>query len=302
MESTLEQKKVSLQWEYICCNICGRDDTAVYHKETVEHFGQELDFQIVRCRHCQLVYTNPRLSEHNATYLYDNSSDEQFQAHGQAKMVVFKPAITEIKNFLNKNPSNENKLLDIGCGSGHFMQLAQNNGFDVTGIEPAETSAHYARNIMNMPVICDDMKNVQLPHESFDAITLWDVIEHVSDPRAVLEQVNKWLKPGGIVALRFPSATWQKIKGIVLQRLLHSKRPSFGPTMHLYFFNEDTFTTIANKAGLEVVKVKSTSNETNANSSLINRIKSVSNYVMASYEKISGKHPGNLEIYCRKPL
>jgi 2-polyprenyl-3-methyl-5-hydroxy-6-metoxy-1,4-benzoquinol methylase len=291
-----------IAWENVPCNLCGRDETMIYHRERLPYFGRELDFQIVKCRHCGLVYTNPRLTEHNATYL--RASDDNpavIESHGQAKKCVFDGALNEIAKLRNSGESVTcGKLLDIGCGSGHFLHAARGRSFEVTGIEPARVPADYAINKFSVPVINTDVLNVDLPENSFDVITAWDVIEHVSDPNAVLRQCVSWLKPGGIMALRFPSATWQKIKGVLFHQLLASSHAAFGPTMHLYFFNEDTFSRMAQQVGLEVLQVKTTPTETNAQGPLLNALKVISGIVVRSCEVISGKNIGNLEVYCRK--
>jgi len=291
-----------VDWEYVPCNLCGRDDTELYHLERLPYFEEVLDFEIVRCRHCSLVYTNPRLSDHNATYLLASSDDtDQIEQHAAAKATVFETALDEIISLqAEQDRRTPGTLLDVGCGSGHFLARAQKRGFDVTGIEPVKIAADYAANVLHMPVIQQDILQSELTPNSFDVITAWDVIEHVNDPRAVLAQCVKWLKPGGIMALRFPSSTWQKIKGAILHGLLSSSRAVFSSTMHLYFFNEQTFTTMAHDVGLEVIHTKTTPAESNTGSTIFDGIKVISNHVLRTMESLSSKHFGNLEVYCRK--
>ncbi len=291
-----------IAWENVPCNLCGCDDAMLYHRERLPYFDKELDFQIVKCRHCGLVYTNPRLTEHNATYLRaSDDNPEAIESHGQAKKCVFDGALDEIVKLQNfSEAAGGKKLLDIGCGSGHFLHAARGRGFEVTGIEPAKVPADYAMHTFSVPVINTDVLDADLPENSFDVITAWDVIEHVSDPKAVLRRCVSWLEPGGIMALRFPSATWQKIKGVLFHQLLASKHAAFGPTMHLYFFNEDTFSQMAQQAGLEVLQVKTTPTETNARGPLLNTLKVISGIVVRSCEVISGKNIGNLEVYCKR--
>ena len=81
-----------VRWERVACNICDSDDTDVYHHERLPYFDKILDFQIVRCRNCGLVYTNPRLADHNATYLYAGSDDpDEIERHDLAKAAVLRP-------------------------------------------------------------------------------------------------------------------------------------------------------------------------------------------------------------------
>ena len=296
-------KTVSLDWESVCCNLCGADDPELYHRERLPYFDQMLTFDIVRCRQCHLVYTNPRLADHNRTYLYPHCADPQsISDHDQAKQQVFIGALAQTDRLQSLAPEKRPpRLLDIGCGSGHFLNLARQRGFEVYGIEPAPASADYAENRHGLSVIRDDILHADLPPASFDVITAWDVIEHVSDPQAVLRQCVAWLRPGGIMALRFPSARWQKIKAVILHRLLSSPRPVFSPTMHLYFFNPDTFARLARQVHLEIIRVKTTPLERNAENHLVDAAKTIASITLRALASLSGAHLGNLEIYCRKP-
>ena len=287
------------RWEWVRCNLCGRDEPELYHREQLPYFNQLLDFDIVRCKCCGLVYTNPRLAYHNATYLRDSGDNpEQIERHARAKERIFKGALDEIISRQQKKSLGS--LLDVGCGSGHFAAHARKRGFEVLGIEPAATAADYAARVMDIPVINQEAGKVELPAEGFDVITAWDVIEHVGDPQALMKRCVGWLRPGGIMALRFPSASWQKIKGTILHGLLSSSRSAFSATIHLYFFSEDTFRQMANRAGLEILQTKTTGFEINSASRVFDGIKIVSDRLLRGIETLSGKHLGNLEVYCRK--
>ncbi len=296
------QEARPVEWEYVLCNLCKRDKTEVYHRERLGYFDAELDFQIVQCRHCGLVYTNPRIAEHNATYLQENLESVQvLSEHDRAKAKVFHQALDEIE-WLQKQPGQRKpgRLLDVGCGSGQFLMEARQRDYDVCGIEPARKYAEYARREHDVNVLQCNVSKAEIEAESCDVITLWDVIEHVADPCAVMQQRAGWLKPGGIMALRFPSASWQKIKGVIYQKLLFNQQVSFGGSMHLYFFSPNTISQLAQEASLEVTKIKTTPAEMNAQSKLKNSLKATSQFIVRTCETISGRHLGNLEVYCRK--
>lgn len=288
-----------VRWERVNCNLCGQDDTEVYHRERLGYFDQLLDFTIVRCRHCGLVYTNPRLVDHNATYLYASSEDvDEIEAHAQAKRHIFDQALNEILHWQKRlGATRFGTLLDMGCGHGHFLNSARKQGFSVLGIEPAEVPARYAEEVFQLRVMQDEVARIDLEPESFDVITMWDVIEHMSDPQRVLRHCSRWLKPGGILALRFPSSTWQKIKGI---SFASRNRATFGATIHLYFFNDHTFTEMARRVGLDVLRIRTTGAEANTNNAILNSVKKASYAAIRAIETVSGKSLGNLEVYCQK--
>ena len=290
------------RWEWVPCNLCGRDDTDIYHRERLPYFNRMLDFTIVRCRSCRLVYTNPRLADHNATYLLHNlDHPEQLEKHARAKKTVFDSALKKIISL--QKPFTDNakpRLLDLGSGSGHFLAHARRRGFDVRGVEPAPAPAQYARENLNVPVINQDLTQVDFPPECFDVITAWDVLEHLGDPRAALDRSLRWLRPGGIFAARFPSPAWQKIKGLIFHRLLAGTHPAFAPTIHLYFFSPRTFARLARLVGLKVLLTRTTAPEPNTDNFSLNCLKFLSHAALRCCETFS-RHPlGNLEVYCRK--
>ena len=299
------QVEAAIEWEWVPCNLCEHDETEAYYQERLPYFGEMLGFHIVRCRHCGLVYTNPRLTDHNAVYLCSDSDDTiQIEKHARAKADVFATALNEIESKLSCDTLGQARsgyrLLDIGSGSGHFLAAARERGFDVCGIEAAKASADFAVRNFGVPVLNKDLYQVELPVENYDVITAWDVIEHLPDPHEFLRRCVNWLKPGGIIALRFPSATWQKTKAVVLNQILSANHPIFGSTMHLYFFTEKTFKKLCEQVGLQIWRVKTTYAETNTNNPLLDSLKVLSNMVIRSLDAISGKHLGNLEVYCRK--
>jgi len=160
--------------------------------------------------------------------------------------------------------------------------------------------AQYARCHLGSVVAQADIFEVDLPEQSFDVITAWDVIEHVNDPRGMLSRCAQWLRPGGLMALRFPSAQWQKLKGVVYHQLLGSERAAFGATMHLTFFNTETFRRMAQEQGLTLLKSRTTPAEPNTNSIVLDAFKRASDLLVRAVEKLSTKQLGNLEVYCRR--
>lgn len=95
-------------------------------------------------------------------------------------------------------------LLDVGCGTGHFLKLAERAGWEVTGIEPDETACAVAGRL-RAKIICGGLPNTGLPSESFDRITASHVLEHVNDPGAALREIRRLLRPGGEAWIAIPN-------------------------------------------------------------------------------------------------
>lgn len=301
-EKNAEKQTPQVCWESVNCNLCGSEKSQVIHHERLPYFGQLLDFTIVRCSQCDLIYTNPRIANVNEAYLEDpQAGHEQWERHGQAKNDVFQAALNQLCK-LNSGSGKSVKnasLLDVGCGSGHFLQQAQTRGFTVKGIEPAPAAARYAKS-KGLNVEQGDLFEYDMASQKFDVITAWDVIEHVTDPLGMLNICAQWLQPNGIIGLRFPSAQWQQLKALVFHRFLKLSRPAYAPTIHLTFFSEQTFAKMAEKVGLKLEVVKTTPAEANTENFWLDSLKRASNLMLGTIEKISASHLGNLEVYCRK--
>ena len=93
------------------------------------------------------------------------------------------------------------RLLDVGSGTGLFLTLARERGWDVEGIEISSAHAEFARRQHGLEVQCGDFATVAPAHAPFDAITLWDVLEHVPRPWGTLARARELLKPEGVLVI-----------------------------------------------------------------------------------------------------
>src|SRR5262249_25880589 len=92
------------------------------------------------------------------------------------------------------------RLLDIGCGTRLFCQGARAYGWDPVGIDAAEQALAFARSRWGLDVRAGDFEHLAVEPEAFDLVTMWDVIEHSRDPRALVEAAARSLRPGGLLA------------------------------------------------------------------------------------------------------
>ena len=108
---------------------------------------------------------------------------------------------------LNRFLPCRGKMIDIGSGMGHFLQVARENGFDAIGIEPGLEGASFCRDNLNIDIFesIDSMEDTE--SESFDAVTLWDVWEHVHEPARFINKCIHLLRKGGILAVSTSNAS-----------------------------------------------------------------------------------------------
>lgn len=199
--------------EYVVCNLCGSTDAAPLIRDLPDFLLQHKDVSatFVKCLTCGLIYQNPRPTfvEMAAHYppAYESYALEPSQKNsswllGQA----IRYGIGKRCRYVNRY-KRSGRLLDIGCATGVFLRGMQATGeWKLYGVEINEYAARIAQE-HGFTIHVGTLKEAAFPNEFFDAITLWDVLEHLHDPSESLREAHRILKPDGIVVIRVPSAS-----------------------------------------------------------------------------------------------
>lgn len=192
--------------EKVNCDLCGADAPLILFTREDRFSGQ--DFQFVTCSKCGLIYLRLRPtqdelaryypSDYEAYYLIDKSKADSSQWH-------IRRALDLQLRFVEQHTPHKGKLLDVGCATGNFMEIARDSGWQVQGIEPIETAAKIAREYYHLDVITSTLEAASLEGESFDVITMWDVLEHLPNPKNTLYRCQELLKPGGLLVFSIPN-------------------------------------------------------------------------------------------------
>jgi 2-polyprenyl-3-methyl-5-hydroxy-6-metoxy-1,4-benzoquinol methylase len=196
---------------------------------------------IVRCLECGLVRQNPQPQPIDLVQAYQEVADERYEEEASGRVETFSRALADIERH-----ERGGKLLDVGCHSGIFLGVARRAGWEVAGVEPSRWSADCAR-ARGLEVHCGTLAEAPLAPGSFDVVTMWDVIEHLSDPLAELRLAHGLLRPGGLLAVSTMNVdTW-------FPRLLGRRWPWY-MQMHLYYFTPKTMRQMLKHAGFEMVE------------------------------------------------
>ncbi len=141
------------------------------------------------------------------------------------------------------------RLLDVGCGMGGFLEVAREKGYDVSGVEVSEYAAGHVQNELGIDVANCGLPEARLPSESYDLVTMWDVIEHLDDPRPTLQEIHRILRPGGLLALSTGNAgsLWARITGRFWQLLT--------PPQHLFFYDDKSLVKALELKGFAVKEI-----------------------------------------------
>lgn len=226
------------------CAICGSDRT----RTVCRKFG----YRIARCSRCGLVYASPRapsrdiLARYNADYFWSEYLPAQGVAEGRYDLATFDRRYEPILELLGK-PAGR-RLLEVGSGAGFFLKAAERRGWSVAGIELSPTACEFARERLGLDVRQQPADEMSFASDSFDVAVMFDVIEHVFDPRAVLEAVRSVLVPGGTLAILTPN--YDAFSRLVLG----ADWAILSPLEHLYYFNERTLAGLLAETGFGAVR------------------------------------------------
>ena len=139
-------------------------------------------------------------------------------------------------------------LLDVGANYGHFLQLAQET-FDAMGIEPSATVVAWGREHLGVRLEQGSIETDNPAYvDRFDAITLFDVIEHLPDPRAALHRCRRYLKSGGHLFITTPDT------GALVARLLGSHWYYIDIVEHISLFSAASLTRLIEACGFRVAE------------------------------------------------
>jgi 2-polyprenyl-3-methyl-5-hydroxy-6-metoxy-1,4-benzoquinol methylase len=157
---------------------------------------------------------------------------------------------TKSGNLIEEIMSVPGRLLDVGCGYGFFLKEMVQRDWQAEGIEISTTGLCYARDSLGLDVSDQPLPRTDWPDGCYDVITLFYVIEHLPDPKAVLREAHRLLRPGGLLFLRWPhTAPIVKLMRPWTDRLKLYQAPS-----HLFDFSPVTLYKILDQSGFHEIR------------------------------------------------
>ena len=223
------------------CNFCGDTQFSV-----VEDHGA---VQVVQCA-CQLVFVIPVPSRDRIEETYQADYYEAWKAQDAARQKIWTRRLQALRRIARR----PGRLLDVGCGEATFLRLAQQAGWQVMGTELSEAAVRQAP---EFDLHRGEVWEARLPDDSYDVATSWHVIEHAADPKRMVAELFRVLRPGGWLVLATPN-----IQDYVFRLGYFAGRGRW-PTLyedherelHLFHFSAATLAKLVHSVGFTDIQV-----------------------------------------------
>lgn len=222
------------------CPICGGRVVGTWEKSGY-HLG--------RCPSCALIVVMDEVSKEKLKAHYNQGHQAadyrgRYATISKGQRVKWQKRLEEIERRLGER--RPGKILDIGCAYGAFLSIAQEAGWRTTGVEVMEEGRRASMERLGHERVYGKLSEVT--EVGFDAVCMWDLIEHLPDPLLELEHVSELLSDGGLLALSTPNTgSWPC-------RWFGAGWCQFKPPSHLVYFNRANLERALSKAGFEMVR------------------------------------------------
>lgn len=242
--------------EHVLCTHCDSPEAKRIFTERYELAGAAAELGINRCCQCRLVYVSPRLTREATRLVYElDKSDTISHAYcweGSTSESRFDALVERLAKA-----ANPGRLLDVGCGGGHFLRAAKRKGpWAVVGLEPVEHAAEQAERYAGCEVRRATLEEAGFPLDSFEVVTMLGVLEHLHDPIAVLHSARQLLRTNGLLAVYVPNFNYLRFKDAGPICYARTGRWSkLHPQEHLHQFTPRTLLEVLTTCGFEVLRV-----------------------------------------------
>lgn len=233
------------------CYLCGGDRIALrfpargegvadHRAFSCTSFGHRRHPPIWACAECGLLFQSPRPSEAELLAAYGNVEDPIYLAERENRYLTFRRAVRLL------GPARGLRLLDVGAYCGFFVDVAREAGFAAEGLELSRWAAAQARSL-GLAVRNETLSERARSGARYDVVTMWDVVEHLADPRRDLGHAFRLLRPGGRLAVSTIDAR------SALARLLGSRWPWL-MDMHLFYFDRRNLPALLEGLGFRILE------------------------------------------------
>ncbi len=245
----------NINLETVNCNLCGSRKYTYLFSERDRDFKIGGFFEIARCKSCGLIFTNPRPSIKDIRYFYPNNYGPHIGMpitnSNFIKKIIFRLwedykglfSVDLVKNLV------KGKILDIGCGSGAYLNYLRKKGWQVAGLDVSPLAVKQTRRL-GIECFMSEVYNADFRPESFNVVTAINTIEHMHNPLRSLKKINEILKKNGTLIIVVPNV--ESLEAKIFGRHWHE----WDIPRHLYHFSLETLTKLLELANFNIILVE----------------------------------------------
>lgn len=230
----------------VSCSLCGFTEASL--------IAVQSGWRMMQCARCGLAYVNPRpdeagLRRHYQTYRppgVDTASDwERMMAP------LFDDTVRRISRLIPpaEGGAKTRRVLDVGCAQGGFLARMAGRGWDAEGIDLSAGSVAAAR-ARGLSVRESSLDEARFPDASFDVVTAFYVLEHVTDPAGFLHEIRRVLSPRGLAVIRVPHTT----PIVRFLGFLRIPNTLYDMPSHLFDFSPGVLGRMLDETGFEIME------------------------------------------------
>jgi 2-polyprenyl-3-methyl-5-hydroxy-6-metoxy-1,4-benzoquinol methylase len=205
------------------CPLCGSRELHLrFEKAGYCHF---------ECCSCSSLHVLPTPSLEELEHYYNEKDRQISKICWESSREHFRPIWGKALRWIEES-SGRGPLLDVGCGGGQFLAFASEGGWDALyGLDLSQQAVDIAAQRTGADVRCSELFTADFGDIQFAGVTLWDVLEHYTNPGYIMDRIHRLLRPGGVIVISVPH-----LHGLSI-RLLGKKAQTFMPPEHLTFFS-----------------------------------------------------------------
>jgi 2-polyprenyl-3-methyl-5-hydroxy-6-metoxy-1,4-benzoquinol methylase len=229
------------------CPVCDHTEKEFFVSCT-DYTVSKKEFTVVRCKNCSFTYTHPRPDQNEIGKYYQS---ENYISHTDTNKGLINKVyhIVRQKTLTNKltlinNISNKGSLLDVGCGTGSFLEVCKNDGWLIEATEPDIRAKDIAENKLGIKIQTDLLQAFEGKH--FDVITLWHVLEHIHALNQTVEKIVNLMNPEGKLVIAVPNIDSYDAN------YFGKYWAAYDLPRHLYHFSKKTLQKLMQKHGIKL--------------------------------------------------
>lgn len=211
--------------------------------------------KLLRCGKCGVVFSNTHNPD--STYIANLVDHYEYidpsESVAMARQDLYHHFLTTIA------PPRPGRILDIGCGFGNFLSLAKQIGWECHGVEVSQKLAERGRKLYGIAIENKPFEQTNYPDNFFDAVTLWAVFEEIDGPIALLQEVRRILRPGGVLYIRTANSVFHfyiyKLRRLLSMVGLERVIPKGTSVFHLFTFSNKSLHAAFGRSGLKTVNI-----------------------------------------------